>query len=145
MKLFVYSLIWFANKSELSSHSCLMELNITGSHIYCCHFCATVSDDLDQLRPHVAQVCIILTEFFIHNHFIIIFWRVFSLFLLPVQKIQFGTVKMFLQIWICQNFNSWLIQVISHNYTNQIISKQKSRQVRENWIIHLQFHENFVW
>merc|ERR1712038_65445 len=48
-------LIWFANKSELSSHSCLIELNITGSHIYCCHFCATVSDDLDQLRPHVAQ------------------------------------------------------------------------------------------
>ena len=95
MKLFVYSLIWFANKSELSSHSCLMELNITGSHIYCCHFCATVSDDLDQLRPHVAQVCIIFTEFHIHNHLFFWFDEFFSSFYCQCKKFNLGPLKCF--------------------------------------------------
>ena len=46
---------WFANKIELSKHSCLTELNIMGNHIFCCNFCATCSDDLDLLRSHVSK------------------------------------------------------------------------------------------
>ena len=48
-------LSWFVTKEELKTHSCLNEFNITGNVIYTCHFCATCSDDIDQLRPHVAK------------------------------------------------------------------------------------------
>ena len=48
-------LIWFETKDELKTHSCLNELNITGNIMFTCHFCATCSDDIDELRPHVAQ------------------------------------------------------------------------------------------
>lgn len=46
---------WYADKTQLKTHSCLNSLNITGGHIFTCHFCATCSDDLETLRPHVQQ------------------------------------------------------------------------------------------
>ena len=98
MKLFVYSLIWFANKSELSSHSCLMELNITGSHIYCCHFCATVSDDLDQLRPHVAQVPMYHFNGILYSYLItlvLFFDEFFPYFYCQCKKFNLGPLKCF--------------------------------------------------
>ena len=48
-------LTWFHTRQELKTHSCLNELNITGNTMFTCHFCATCSDDIDELRPHVAQ------------------------------------------------------------------------------------------
>ena len=48
-------LSWFQAKEELKTHSCLNELNITGNIMFTCNFCATCSDDIDELRPHVAR------------------------------------------------------------------------------------------
>ncbi len=48
-------LIWFAKKEDLKTHSCLIELKITGNVIYTCQFCATCSGDIEQLRPHVVK------------------------------------------------------------------------------------------
>lgn len=46
---------WFKDKGELDQHSCLDTLNIHGKIMYACHFCATSSNNLDSLRPHVAK------------------------------------------------------------------------------------------
>ena len=49
-------LIWFPKKEDLKTHSCLLELKITGNIIYTCNFCAICSDELQTMRTHV-QSC----------------------------------------------------------------------------------------
>ena len=46
---------WFKDKQELDQHSCLDALKIHGKIMYACHFCATSSNDLESLRPHVVK------------------------------------------------------------------------------------------